>query len=364
MATKFNKELLDRLICSKYLYYRGVDILTQRGSFSAGSAVLHFQDAAEMVLKVIAEYLNCSLKENAAFNQIIDTIDNIGHNKVSHRIALNQINKARINFKHYGLEPKYEDAYKFSCDLEGFFPAVLTSFLNIDFYSISLANLIGHIRTENFLNDAERLIGEDKYSESISASAVAFEIFRSHYKMEPSKFRKNPFRRFKIADQELERWARNVDEIIEDQQSQLDLILLGIKLADLRRFKKYTPIVHLTMVGTFQIVHGGFGLSVKPTKETALFCHRFVIDAILTMKANQLPSKYPIRDSKNRLRVIKKGPIIVWPCENPEIIRYAQEGEILSSHTQKPDKPEHYAILQDGDNAYISKEFVVQSDES
>lgn len=361
MASKLNKQLLDRLICSKYLYYRGVDILTQQGPFSAGSAVLHFQDAAEMVLRVIAEHLNCRLKENAAFNQIIDSIDNIGHNKVSHRIALNQINKARINFKHFGLEPKYEDAYKFSCDLERFFPAVLSSFLDIDFYSISLTNLIGHTRTENFLNDAERLIGEGKYMESISASAVAFKIFSSHYEMEPRRYRRDPFLRFKTGDRDLERWANNVDKIIEDQQSQLDLIMLGINLADYRRFKRCTPTVHLTMAGTFEIVRG-FGRPVEPTTENALFCHRFVIDSILIMKANRLPSRYPLRESKRKYQVVKRGAIIVWPGENPEVIRYAEKGETLEGSTQNRDRSNYIAIIQDGDDAYIEKDLVVLND--
>lgn len=359
MPSKLNKELIDRLICSKYLFHRGVNILNQRGPFSSGSAVLHFQDAVEMVLRVIAEYLNCSLKENAAFNQIIETIDNIGHNKVSHRIALNQINKARINFKHFGLELKYEDAYKFSCDLEGFFPAALNSFLDIDFYSISLTNLIGHIRTENFLKDAERLISEDKYRESISASAVAFEIFRSHYKMEPDGYRWNSFLRFKTDDQELERWAEKIGQIIEDQQSQLDLIILGINLADYRRFKRYTPNVYFTATGKFHINYIGFGKTIEPTKEKALFCNRFVIDAILTMKANQLPSQFPLRENKRKFRVVKKGPIIVWPYENPEIIRYAEEGEILLGRTKNNDESECFAIFQDGDNAYIAEDLVV-----
>lgn len=362
MSKNLHKELIDRLICSKYLFHRGVDILNRRGPFSSGLAVLHFQDAAEMVLRVIAEYFNCSLKENAAFNQIIDTIDNIGNTKITHRIALNQLNKARINFKHFGLEPKYEDANKFRYDLEGFFPTALRSFLDIDFGSISLTSLIGHRRTENFLNEAERLISEEKYRESISASAVAFTIFHSHYNKEPGIYRRDPFRRFNVKDEELQRWADNIDEVIEEQQSQLDLIMLGINLADYRRFKRYTPIVHLSMAGTFQIVHGGFGKPIEPTKETALFCHQFVIDAILIMKANQLPPQFPIRESKRKFRVAKKCPIIVWPCENPEIIRYAEEGEILSGRAKNYDKSEYVAIFQDGDEAYIEKNFVVSDD--
>jgi hypothetical protein len=137
-----NKQLLDRLICSKYVFHKGIDILERGGPFSSGLGVLHFQDAVEMVLRIIAEHLHCSLKENAAFNQIIDSIDSLGVHKITHRSALNQLNKARINFKHFGLEPKHEDVIKFRSDLEEFFPDVLKSFLDVDFHLISLANLL------------------------------------------------------------------------------------------------------------------------------------------------------------------------------------------------------------------------------
>lgn len=362
MSTNLRKELIDRLIGSKYLFHRGVDILNRRGPFSSGLAVLHFQDAAEMVLRVIAEHLNCSLKENAAFNQIIDTIDNITNAKIPYRIALNQLNKARINFKHFGLEPKYEYANKFMYDLEGFFQIALSSFLDLDFDSISLASLIGHRRTENFLNEAESLISKEKFRESIAASAVSFAIFHSHYNKEPERYRRDPFRKFKVEDEELQRWADNIDEVIEEQQAQLDLIMLGINLADYTRFKRYTPIVHLSMAGTLQILYGGFGKQIEPNKETALFCHRFVIDTILIMKANQLPPQFPVRESKRKVRVYKKCPIIVWPCENPEIIRYAEEGEVLIGRTKNLDKSEYVAIIQDGDDAYLEKSCVGTDD--
>ncbi|GAG07937.1 unnamed protein product, partial [marine sediment metagenome] len=92
--------------------------------------------------------------------------------------------------------------------------------------------------------------------------------------------------------------------------------------------------------------------------------HRFVIDAILIMKANQLPSQYPSRKSKRKFRAVKKGAIIVWPCENPEVIRYAEEGEILIGCTQNRDNPNYITIIQDGDDAYIEKNSVVLTDKS
>jgi hypothetical protein len=62
-------------------------------------------------------------------------------------LHLDQLNKARINFKYFGLEPKHENANKFRYDLEGFFPKALRSFSTIDFDSISLSSLIGQMQT-------------------------------------------------------------------------------------------------------------------------------------------------------------------------------------------------------------------------
>lgn len=360
MTTTLGKELLNRLVCAKYIFHRGVDILDRGGPFYSGLSVLNFQDSAEMVLRVIAEHLHCPLKENAPFNQILDAIDSRGDKKITHRIPLNQLNKARVNFKHFGLEPKDVDVMKFRKDLEAFFPIAISSFLDIHFESISLTSLIGHRRTENFLNEAERLIVEGKYEAVIRATAIAFTIFRSHYNTDRDDFWRDPFRRFK--DHDLERWADNIEEAVAQQQSQLNLIMDGINLSDYRRFQRYTPVVHLTMAGTYEVLYTGHGDSADLSRDIALFCHRFAIEAILLMKNNQLPPRFPIQEPERQLRVIEKSAVIVWPCEDPEIIRYAEKGEILQGRSKKQDKPNYIAIIQDEDDAYIEKDAVVSVD--
>lgn len=346
-----SKELLDRLICSKYIFHKGVDIIERGGPFSSGLGVLHFQDATEMVLRIIAEYLHCSLKESAAFNQIIDSIDSAGDNKVSHRSALNQLNKARINFKHFGLEPKLEDAIKFRRDLEGFFPNVLKSFLDIDFHLISLTSLIGHRRTENFLNAAEKLIKEENFKDSICSSAIGFAIFNAHFNKEPDRYWRDPFRR--LDDSELQRWVESIEEIVLEQHAQLNLIMNGINLANYRRFQRCVPAVQLTMAGTYHVVYLGDRGQLELSLENALFCHNFVIEAILLMKANKLPSRYPDQEPVRKFKVIKEGSIIVWPGDEQEIIRSAEIGEILPARHERNDKEGYTAIILDGDDAFM-----------
>jgi hypothetical protein len=220
-----SKELLDRLVCAKYVFRKGSEILEKNESFASGIAISHFQDSAEIVLRVIVEYLHCSIKDNAAFNQIMDAIDNKDSRKLSHRSALNQLNKARVNFKHFGLEPKVEDTKKLKNDLEGFFPNSLSTFLNIDYDSISLTNLIGYVRVENFLNKAEEYILDHKFGESINNSAIAFGIYQSRF-FTNTPMKLNSLNRYD--DRELQRWAQEIEKAIIENQKQLNLIIHGI----------------------------------------------------------------------------------------------------------------------------------------
>src|SRR5690349_12858848 len=108
-----SQPILDRLVCAKYLFDHSTDVLFQAKPYSAGMAALNLQDAAEMVLRAIAEHLNVSVSDNSPFNKLIDDIDRKGVGTLSHRTALNQLNKARVGFKHVGLEPREPDVRKF-----------------------------------------------------------------------------------------------------------------------------------------------------------------------------------------------------------------------------------------------------------
>lgn len=160
----------------------------------------------------------------------MDDIDKIDDRRLTHRSALNQLNRARVNFKHFGLESRFEDTQKIKNDLEGFFPNSLRTFLDIDYDSISLISLIGHIRTENFLKKAESLIVQGRYSESIADTAISFTIFCSNSLATIHSCRKIFFQQFE--DSELQKWAEHIEDAVLNHQNQLNLIVHGINLSD------------------------------------------------------------------------------------------------------------------------------------
>lgn len=135
-----------------------------------------------MLLRAISEHFHANIKDQAAFNQVLDEVEQAAELQLSHQTALNQLNRARVNFKRLGLAPRNEGARKFRNDLEGFFPSILNSARGIKFDELSLASLVKHTRSSNWLRNAERLLAKGDYEDSIQASAIAFAEFRSSYR--------------------------------------------------------------------------------------------------------------------------------------------------------------------------------------
>lgn len=356
MTTQLNQDLVDRLVCAKYMFCRSCELLDRGGPFSSGMAVSGFQDAVELVLRTIAEHLNVSLKDGAAFNQIIDAIDDVGPDKVPQRSSLNQLNKARVNFKHFGLEPKEQDARKFRRDLETFFPVALRQFFRIGFEDVSLINIIGHRRTQNHLHRAENLIEQEDYQGAVTECAIAYAAYRLHVKSERYHgFDLDTFGHFRRS--EMKGLLDAVKRAFEQQQDQIDVLMDGLNPADFKRFERLTPQVSFSMARTVWVDYP-MGARIVPDREAALFCLRFAVDSILIMKENPDLRPGSIKPSGSRLKIVKRVPAIVWPVKSGdvEVIRDVEVGEIFYGN----DRPEgdHVHIVLDGDPAFIDRDAV------
>lgn len=336
------------------MFQRGNELLERGGPFSDGLTVLLFQDSVEMCLRAIAEHHHCSMKDNIAFNQIMDEIDKIGIGLLTHRTALNQLNKARLNFKHFGLQTKHEDVVKFRKDLDAFFPSTLNTFLDISYDSISLIDLIEHCRTKNHLRTAEKFIESGNYRESIQSSAIAFHLYRSY----SSIFRERNHRRRLPGglERELHEYLKNIEDSVNQQQDQISLIMDGVNLGDYRKFLREIPIVQMSDAKTLHIVWFSDRHNDESSRDIAIFCLRFAIDSILLIQQYKLPTSFRINLPGRRFRVLHDCDIIVWPSNEPEVIRQAKAGEILQGYYDNFDKTNFIAISQDDESAYVKRE--------
>lgn len=375
-------KLIDRLVCSKYLMQRGKEVLDSESNFSAGLAVLNFQDAVELALRVIAEHHNVSLKENEAFNNIIDKIDKkvigLGLNKVSNRVSLNQLNKTRVNFKHYAIRPESEDIKGLVKDVETFLINDINHYLGLDYSRLSLISLVKHIRSKNWLLRAEEYLEKEYYLESSACSRIAFEItkkynpYRSLWVDRTFDGIEHKLKRSRDSRRDLIELARLADKEVKNIKDHIDILFEGIDPYSYKKFIIHTPEVSLSMVNT--IIRPDFDKEGKINKwyreqlpnndfSLANFCLRFALDSIIKFEEQKLPPKYERPKPKRKYEVKEDSQIIIYP-KNDEVLRKALKGEILSAYdySNKGEIDNFVRIFDGGMQAYISSEAVKKID--
>jgi len=366
------KEHLKRLIYAKYFYWLGCKSIDKNLLCSSGLAVLNFQDAAEMVLRTIAENINADVKENSSFMAIIDKIEKSPSVKNTsfkfNKPFLNQLNKSRVNFKHYGFNPYHDDAVKFKYDIEIFLNDSIKHFFKLDFIDISITDLIEHRRVQNYLRIAESKISSEEFQESIVYSAKSFYLLfytiwgnRNHAKNR-SDLRiqdRDITYKMSIMFENINREFNEIYGLISNQQKETELIMYGVNLNEYYKFMDIIP--HVTMFGNafrFEVVYAGTR-GADPTYEKAQFCLRFVTDVALLVQENRYVPEPFLKRGLRTLKVIKKSSIVINPNNDDiETIRDLDIGEIIKGYYEGGDIEGYFAIVQDNQLAYVQKDSV------
>ncbi len=362
-------EILDRLVCAKHLFLLRSESLDRGGPYAAGLAVLTFQDSVEMLLRTIAEHFHAPIKDQASFNQVLDDVETTCNHSLTHRSALIQLNRSRVNFKHLGLAPRDEDARKFRNDLEGFFPSVLKATVDLRFDELSMASLVRHRRTANWLRKAEQFLSAGEFESSIDASAVAFAVFqrsqreRSHGSSLESILRdaEPRGRSSERIHPGVYRLAEAVEKKIDKFRDQLELVSRGIDYDQYRRFVDLTPSVSMVMAGLLHIE--SWRRRDVCSYENALFCSSFATKTLLKLQEAYQPRDFFKAPATARFRVTQKGSIVVWPDDQSgEVIREVELGEELVGGNEILDQPGYVAIVQDDECAYLPTDCVARID--
>lgn len=356
------EDLLKRLVYAKYIFFQGCEAIERKLSIADGMAVLNFQDAIEMILRTIAEDAHANIKEKMSFDQIIQEIDAASAKKIPYKSSLIQMNKARVNFKHFGLIPARDDVEKCRRDVESFFKESIKLFFDVDFYQVSLADMVEKRRVKNYLKRAEKELDAGNYEQCIYATAIAFQlIFLMPLKYKSSLDRIDSLRiDYKVGRElgNLPKIIKAISANIERHEQEINILIYGINLAEYKRFQFITPHINVFTGGSFEIIKRSDDFN---TLENALFCLRFVIDSALLVEQNRIPDKMEMLHEGKlpRYKVVRQSPILTGKIrQDPEHIRDAEIDEILTGYFKSHNIGGYVAILQDDEIAYIEENAV------
>jgi hypothetical protein len=276
---------IDRVLLPKYLYQNGKEFLERDDPYAFGLAVSLFQDAAESLLFYIALHLG-EFKKPYAFLDYWHAVKVAPKNKdkkdLPLRLQMEQLNRDRVDFKHYGNLPAAVTARDHALNTEEFLRKSMDIFLGVDFDILSKADLIVDSRAKELIKNAEKYYRESDYRECIAECAkadkvVTFSIHEAFFKGRPAPQLRLTTTGNKIIDKNFHQLAQYFRQLNSTDVTFAVVVALQIRMADYVRFYRIIPVVLGPAGDSVQISHKRF----KYSQEEADFCLKYVTDVAL-----------------------------------------------------------------------------------
>lgn len=283
--------MITQLLLSKRLYTCGVSYVDSPDPISAGMAISLFQDSVEIFCWSLLKELDVATRENCPFTSYFDLIEkapkNVESKKLPIKAKMIELNKARVNFKHYGNLPDKSEAAKHKGYTEEFLRVSFEKFFDKDFDSISLSELVPFPNIRTVIVSAEKHLSAEEHWDCIcdlaKARTMLMDMFKrflpevdSHLKDADQLFAtRNGYRPGSV--------FRYLSEYLEGFRRVTFMTLGGVSLKDYSIMEQYLPYAYQTLD---QRWHFGKKNTSEVTKETMLRIQNSIID--LSLKLSQI----------------------------------------------------------------------------
>ncbi|MFA6569772.1 MAG: hypothetical protein WCT77_00850 [Bacteroidota bacterium] len=302
-----NEVFLQRLAYIKHLWLQAEEQAQQTEPF-CGFALLPMQDAIEMFLLTGIAKKGCKSGTNDSFDKIWETLDKkVG---LTQQTVIRQLNKARVDLKHHSVFPSNSQVNEFVIHARTFLNENTLNVFDIEFEQISLADLIVSDEIREHLKKAEKFQLEQKFSDSVAESAIAFAKLTTNLNKETrnKNNRINPISDFydtlnslKIhpeystfgggssremkCTQSLAKQTQNFLDLEKDNARKMDAFLLlhaiGIPYGRYIRFQFITPNVRQSFNGAYNVP---IILPEVTNSASVQFCISFVVECALKVQ--------------------------------------------------------------------------------
>ncbi len=147
------QEVVRLVSLSRHLFELGQESLRSKNDLFLFSAANLLQDAVEAFVIAVADELSIAVLPNTPFDKYFVAVnDRISPRELPFKAALIQLNKIRVNSKHYGIQPARSECDRLALVIDEFFDEVSRSILNAEYSSIGAVTLLedGEVRSHVF----------------------------------------------------------------------------------------------------------------------------------------------------------------------------------------------------------------------
>lgn len=166
--------ILRRLVYVKGLYRLGLGNLETGISINIAQAILNFDNCIEMLLKLVADYMQISLSKEPTFVQMLNAVNAKLTKDPLPSISLTELHTARNNIQHHGIIPDRNSAERYK-ELTEKILSKLSQMLGAEWELISLALLIKDDEARQLYQRAEKSFHANNLEDAAYALVAAFE---------------------------------------------------------------------------------------------------------------------------------------------------------------------------------------------
>lgn len=361
-----SSSVIKKIQMAKLLFDLAVDCFkTFENIEKVGSGVILIQDAVELFLLALCEYSNAKIKDSMNLGGLIQALEFQTQQQVILKTQITNINKQRVNIKHFGFLPNIDDCRDFLTNAKTFFQENSEIFLKRRFDSITLIDLVKDEAVKKLLEVAKECLKKGEYKEcQISCRKILYFKFESRFDIK------------KFADKEIGReinlldgmftdapfYTRNKEYIKENVKEPVDYICIdhdkldkelltaGVSYVDYWNIWRLTPKVYYDNVGKEWVIQEDY-TSDRYNEHNAEYCFRKTIEIVLLKEKEGDKQRLAggreflvcTRLKDNKAKIFKKASVnseVIHSLEN-----FTDELMILLKTRGLDDKKHYYLVF-------------------
>jgi len=361
-----SSSVIKKIQMAKLLFDLAVDCFkTYENIEKVGSGVILIQDAVELFLLALCEYSNAKVKDSTNLGGLIQALEFETQQQVILKTQIININKQRVNIKHFGFLPNIDDCRDFLTNAKTFFQENSEIFLKRRFDSITLIDLVKDEAVKKLLEGAKECLKKGEYKEcQISCRKILYLNFESRFDIK--KFEdKEVGREINLLDgmfTDAPFYTRNKEYIKENVKEPVDYICIdhdkldkelltaGISHVDYWNIWRLTPKVYYDNIEKEWVIQEDY-TSGRYNEQNAEYCFRKTIEIVLLKekegeKQRLVGGKELLvctRLKDNKAKVFKKASLnseVIHSLEN-----FTDELMILLKTRGLDDKKHYYLVF-------------------
>jgi hypothetical protein len=291
MPPALTRDLIRRLAFVRYLYGLGVDQSHKPEPFAA-VAVLTFHDACEMFLQIAAEHNGVTPSKRSEFLDYWALFEQQTPLKVTSRVQMDRLNRARVNLKHGGVLPAHNEIAGFRDAAISFLDENALSLLSVNFNDVSLTSMIRSDDVRGPLERAEAALSAGNLRHVMEEAARAFTVSLRRFESRPRSSaypwghtyslrsaNANLFSNFGAIDDV----KRSLDNVVDVFTEAITIVGYNLDFDSYLMFKTHAPAVHEIPRGEMEVEWMAHHERTEP--EVVQRCLNFVIDTAIRLEA-------------------------------------------------------------------------------